>query len=272
VTLEYIVDPSTALIKGYDRFAFSLTNWGNGGASGDPQSLDTGLQNFSLAGIAIHPNSDLDTFAVQSNAWGIASQQIVTPEAPFIGDIPGPWRGRSVPMQRFDDAYYPVGTSVSTPFGFAMGNDPNGVPIFGGTSGDDVTPVYPKLQLIAYLRPPTNVPTALGPISESPSQMIVPAGTNVVRVLAISGRKRLRVLFKRSTHAGSCDVQLTAAQSPWTGLTPTFEFDLTTAQTMAAPSGEAVFDLVVPPNVQWLFIKTTLNSGAPRIYWRLLAY
>jgi len=272
MALSFLVDPAVALVRGYDRLAMTLSNWGNTdtgpGGSADAQSTNTGTQSYSLAGIAIHPNSDVDRFGFQSLVTN--EEQTVTPESPFVGDIPGPWKGAATNDSRFPASYHPVNSNVATPFGFVMGADPTGVPIFGGSQGNLITPRYPTLRLIVFLRPPQIIPAALAPYVDVGNAMAVPAvaGT-ILRVLDVGGRRRLRAVFKRTAAAGSCDVQLTGMLVG--GITPN-EFALTAAQTMAAADVEATFDFVVPPNVKWLLVKTTLNAGAPVISWLIQLY
>jgi hypothetical protein len=262
MTVIYEIDPMVALQHGLDRFNIIWRNVGNTGTGADAESVLTAPQQFSIAGIAIAPSSQITQVTVRSvSSPPFGSSQIITPTSPFIGDIPAPWQA-SVGgfVNRFTDSYLPTGSSVLTAFGQTMGDQPLGTPVFGGVAAGN----FPVCDLIAYLRPPSSVLNADVSLSNF-GQLAVPGGTTVVRVLCVQGRRRLRAVFKASA-GGSYDAQITGAPGR---LEPT-EFVLGVAVTVAA-SGEGVILIDPLTDVYWIFIKLTLNAGAPVASWQLLA-
>jgi hypothetical protein len=276
MALSYTADPTTALNRGYGQFDIILTNWGNIGASADSRSVSTGSQNYSLAGLAIHPDSDVETVTIGGVAKfdPVAPIQTVSIDTPFIGDLPGPWGAAAVAKSLFNAFYLPVGSNVGAVFGFGMGAI-LGRPIFGGAKGSVVTPQYPVLRLIAFLRPSLYAPTERGPLYDTGGDYLtVGAGTTIMRVLSVPGRRRLRAVFKRGVAVGSCDVQLTAALNgslDATAAAAIAEFALTAPQTLAAAGNQVTFDLPIPSSVDWVFVKTTLNAGAADLNWWIQA-
>ncbi len=266
MAISYEIDPATALVRGYDRFTMNLSNWGNTGPGKDDDSTVFGPINFSCSGIAISPSSICYEMAIDSFR---AADQAISPKTPWLGDIPGPWRGTYNSIGGYSSAYTPAPpVPASNTFGFNMGPDPNNVAIFGGSKGSLITPRYPSMILAVYLRPPRNaVPMQRNPMYDDGGTMLLPAGVSVQRVLAVPGRKSLRAEFRQS-NVGSFDVHLGGIDSNSLNLV---EYPLAPSQTLAANGDVAVFD-ILDLNTYWLVIKFNVTAGTPRVSWSTVAY
>ena len=264
MSIVYDIEPQVALNRGLERFNIIWQNIGNQGTGSDSQSVLSGALNFSLAGLAIAPGSVYTEISIRSiTSPPFGSGQLITPTSPFIGDMPGPFELVVPTLQgRFNDNYWPTGTTTIAPFGQTMGTDPNGTNIFGARP----LGLFPSASLIAYLRPPSSVFNADLTLFDEAS-ITVAAGTNVVRVFCVQGRRRLRVMWKCSS-GGTYDAQVTASSGAVIGNMPEYVIG---APVSLVANGEAFIDIEPLVDVFWVFFKLTRTAGTPIAYYRFEA-
>jgi len=280
MAVSFDVDPSLALIRGLERINMTCTNWGDVGASADAQSVDTGNQLYSLAGLVIAPDSDVDQVDFSSvTGFGfpkLGSGQEITVGAPFVGDAAGIWHGVATDDQKYGDGFTQLGDGAGHVFGPTMGVA-GGMNIWGGNLPPAGQPQqYPALRLIAYLRPPSIVPVTRLPLVDYGGdyrawQLVDP----IVAAYCVAGRRRLHVVFNCFSTVGvsSADVQLTGLLG---GTNKAKEFAITAPQTLNASVG--------PPEVQdtveikidnldtyWLMIRISNPVGFADVNYKLRA-
>ena len=264
MAVTFDITPQLALMRGLDRFRIRWLNIANAGASADSQSLDSGAQNYSIAGIAISPDSIWTRLTVRS-LNGFGSSQTVTHETPYIGDIPAPWDMLVETEGQYVDSYYPIGSgTASATFNQGMGNDPAGIPIWGGATLGQ----FPFADLIVYLRPPASVHRADQHLFSQGGAFDVAAGTNVVRVLAVPNRKRLRADFKNAG-TGQYTVTITGASGGGPNVRE-FAFPGGASAAVAAAQ-QATIEIDPLVDVVWIFITMTLDAGDPIAIYSLVA-
>lgn len=261
-------------MRGLDRVIMTWTNIGNRGASGDADSLESPVQNYSIAGIAFAPNSIWTRVELQFfNALTGFVSQTLTSKAAYIGDIAAPWKLRvEDPEGQYSDAYLPTNSVTPTTFNQGMGNGPDANPVWGGVP----LGTFPSAELFLFLRPPQVVIPVdyhlynRGTGDQPDGGFLVAGGTNVIRVLAVPDRRRLRAVFKCGG-TGQFTAQITAAPGGFAAQNGAVnEFPIASGVVVTATQqAEIVVDPLV--DVYWIFVKLTLDAGAPTCQYTITA-
>jgi hypothetical protein len=195
------------------------------------------------------------------NKGGILeTEMILSADAPLIGQLPGNIIIRSHPFGWYSDTYVPLGVPAGPiPFGTQLEGGGFLTPGFGSRW------INPELRLLLFL---SAKPSALPPPRRAPFHSAFqcqPPGTNeIMRVVPIMGRKRVRVSVYHNANGGGITVQLTGmfqTQQATNNTGPNFvDLNVTEVQ-LAAPVAVAagashVFELE-QPGVPFLAVRAT---------------
>lgn len=195
------------------------------------------------------------------NKGGILeTETVLCADTPFTSQQPGPVIIRAHPATWYSDTYIPLGSpSGPTPFGTAMEQHGNLTPGYG--------PVWinPELRLLLFL---SAKPSALPLPRRAPFHSAFncqPPGTDqIMRVVPIAGRKRVRVSVYHNVNGGGINIGVTGMyqlQDATSNTGPNFvQLDVAEVQ-LAAPVAVAagashVFE-IEQPGVAFLAVRAT---------------
>lgn len=195
------------------------------------------------------------------NKGGILeTEQVLAVEAPLIGQQVGPIVVRAHPEGWFSDRYTPLGSpTTQAPFGTAM--DPAGylTPGFGPAW------INPELRLLLYLTGSAALPPSRRAPFHSAFNCQPPGtGMEIMRVVPIMGRRRVRVSVYHNANGGGVDVKITGmfqTQEANNNTGPNFvdlevtEVELAATVSIAAGASH-VFE-IEQPGVAYLAVRAT---------------
>ena len=250
-------------------YQVQLTNWGNNGPGADPNSLVSPIFEFSLAGLAIDPESLITSVIVRPVQNGILNPSGVSQPNDIIINKDQPFLGRlTFPRQRpFNGRWGLVAFQGDRYTGFMTGQDGLAAN-FGGNVPQFVRPDLRVIMYIDAAPPPAMVPVRaprrVG-YAASGGTVMAPA---TVTIEPISGRRFVRVTCSPVTGpAYTFQVRgITSGSSPnsppaainveFAGLAP----DIVTGATGAAGAVQSA--LIRDPTCAWLHV-LSIGPGAP---------